>query len=309
MLKKYNIPIVYTAHDLKMLCPNYKMLTQGCICEKCKGDKYYNCVRNKCMKGSVLKSFVGTIEAYVNKWRNAYDKIDYIITPSKFYKEKFIEFGIEEKKVIHIPNFLNNDNIEYDKLEKKDYYLYFGRLSEEKGIMTLVDAFQKIKLKLKIVGTGPLKENIEKYINEKNLNNIEVLGFKNGKELNTILGNAKCVILPSEWYENGPYSAIEALKLGRPLIGSDLGGIPELIDDGVNGFIFKNKDVKNLKECILKMEKLDSINREKMSQRSYEKFLDNYTELIHFEKIYTLYTKIIKKEDADEKNRCRFNSI
>lgn len=295
VLKKYKIPIVYTAHDLKMICPNYKMLTNGQVCEMCKGEKYYNCLKNKCIKDSTVKSAIGMIEAYVNKWRKAYDKIDYIITPSKFYKDKFIEFGIDANKITHIPNFLTEENIEFDELEEKDYYLYFGRLSEEKGIMTLIKAVQETKVKLKIVGTGPLKEEIEKYVNENKLTNIEILGFKSGKELYTIVANSKCVVLPSEWYENGPYSAIEALKLGRPIIGSDLGGIPELIDEGENGFVFKNANVLNLKNIINKVEEMDLSYQENMSKKSKEKFKLVNTEKNHLELLLRIYNNVLSK--------------
>lgn len=297
VLKKYNIPIVYTAHDLKIICPNYKMLTNGQVCEKCKGEKYYNCLKNKCIKDSTVKSAIGMIEAYVNKWRKAYDKIDYIITPSKFYKDKFIEFGIDANKVTHIPNFLTEENIDYDKLEEQDYYLYFGRLSEEKGIMTLIKAVQEANVKLKIVGTGPLKEEIEKYVSENKLTNIEILGFKSGKELYTIVANSKCVVLPSEWYENGPYSAIEALKLGRPLIGSDLGGIPELIDEGENGYIFKNANILNLKNIINQVEDLDLLQQENMSKKSKEKFKLVYAGKKHLELLLDIYNNVLLRKN------------
>ena len=161
VLKKYNIPIVYTAHDLKMICPNYRMLDREYrICERCKNDRYYNCLKNKCIKRSYLKSFIGMSEAYFNKYLKKYEKIDYIITPSEFYRKKFIEFGIEPKKIEHISNFLDNTEIKYDKNIDSNYYLYFGRLSEEKGIMTLVKVAQNTGITLKIVGTGIEEENI-----------------------------------------------------------------------------------------------------------------------------------------------------
>lgn len=294
VLKKYNIPIVYTAHDLKMICPNYKMMTYGKTCEDCKGEKYSNCLKNKCVKNSTIKSAVAMIEAYVNKYRKAYDKIDYIITPSKFYRDKFIEFGINQEKIGHIPNFLNDKKIEYDTLPEQNYFLYFGRLSEEKGIMTLTKAMKKIDATLKIVGTGPIKDKIEEFIEENNYKNIELLGFKSGKELNTIIANAKAVILPSEWYENGPYSAIESLKLGKILIGSNLGGIPELIDG--NGYVFKNGDSNDLYEKINCIIKLDKVSRKQMQNKSLEIFEKEYVSEIHYNKLIKIYRKLVEDE-------------
>lgn len=294
VLKKYNIPIVYTAHDLKMICPNYKMLTHGRICEECKGQKYINCLKNKCLKDSMIKSLIVMFEAYINKWRKAYNKIDYIITPSKFYMNKFIEFGIDKNKIEHLPNFLNNEPVDFDELVDNNYFLYFGRLSEEKGIITLIKAMKDIKFTLKIVGTGPLKDEIKKYIKYNNCNNIEVLGFKSGKELNTIVANAKAVVIPSEWYENGPYSAIESLKLKRPLIGSDLGGIPELIDEGNNGYVFKHGDVDDLHEKLSKFQSLSEEKIKSMQKRSFEIFEKNYIDRIHYEKLTKIYKSILK---------------
>lgn len=291
VLKKYNIPIVYTAHDLKMICPNYKMLTHGEICERCKDGKYYNCLKYKCLKDSMAKSGVAMMEAYINKWRKAYDKIDYIITPSKFYMNKFIEFGIDKNKITHIPNFLNTESVEYDKLANQNYFLYFGRLSEEKGVLTLIKAMKGIKNTLKIVGTGPLKDEIEKYVEDNNCNNIEVLGFKSGRELNTIVANAKAVILPSEWYENGPYSAIESLKLRRILVGSDLGGIPELVED--NGYIFEHGNIQDLHDKLEKIQNLSEQEKKEMQEKSYEIFETEYIDKIHYNKIMNVYKKII----------------
>lgn len=293
VLKKYNIPVVYTAHDLKMICPNYKMLNNdGKVCEKCKNGKYYNCLKYKCMKQSTIKSFIGMSEAYINKWRKAYEKIDYIITPSKFYKDKFIEFGINPNKITHISNFLTTDEIEYDCLKDKDYYLYFGRLSEEKGIMTLINASKETGIQLKIVGTGPLKEEIDSYISDNNLNNIETLGFKAGKELYTLVANSKAVVLPSEWYENGPYSAIEALKLKKPIIGSDLGGIPELIDEGKNGLIFQHANINSLVEKIQMFEKINNDEILEMGKNSNIKFNESYTNSKHYQMINEIYNKL-----------------
>ena len=295
VLKKYNIPIIYTAHDLKMICPNYKMLTHGKICEECKGQKYIKCLKNKCLKDSAVKSAVAMMEAYINKWRKAYDKIDYIITPSEFYRKKFIEFGIDENKISHIPNFLTTEQVDYDVISDQDYFLYFGRLSEEKGIMTLIKAMEGIKSTLKVVGTGPLQDEIKQFVKDKNYKNIEILGFKSGKELNTIVANAKSVVLPSEWYENGPYSAIESLKSGRLIIGSDLGGIPELIEENKNGFIFKHGNVKELNECIKKIEDLKQNEILEMQKYSKKMFLDKYTDVTHYNSIMKIYEKVVKK--------------
>lgn len=294
VIKKYHIPVVYTAHDLKMLCLNYKMMHDGEICEKCKGGKYYYCLLNKCVKNSFLRSCVNMLEGYLHKCKKTYHVIDTIITPSAFYKNKFIEFGVDDSKIVHIPNFLDFDTeSSHVPQETKGYYLYFGRLSEEKGILTLIKAAIESEIELYIVGTGPLKDFLEKYIYKNQINNVKILGFKSGKELKILVAKSKAVVLPSEWYENGPYSAIEALQLGRPLIGSDLGGIPELISENKNGYIFKNKNIIDLKKCFDKMEKLNSSEYKAMERYSKKLFDKNYTSEIHYQKILKVYTDLI----------------
>ena len=290
--KKYNIPIVYTAHDLKALCPNYKMMNNNIeICEKCKNNKFINCVKYKCVKKSFIKSIIAYLDAKFNQFNKTYNKIDFIITPSKFYERKFIEFGYDKNKIMHIPNFINYEYIKYEKNHDDNYYLYFGRISEEKGITTLIDAFKGEEYKIKIVGTGPLLKEFEEEC--KNYNNINFLGFKSGKELYSIVANSKAIILPSEWYENGPYSAIESLYLSRPIIGSDLGGIPELIDG--NGYIFKNKNVKDLKNKIYKFEALSEKEIKNMETKSQEMFENVYSSEKYYNRLMGIYDKLLKK--------------
>ena len=292
VIKKYNLPTVYTAHDLKMLCLNYKMMHHGQICKECKGQKYYRCAVNKCVKESFAKSCINVAEGYIHKWRHSYDVIDKIITPSAFYKKKFEEFGIPGKRVVHIPNFLDTEKPEINKTNDcEEYYLYFGRLSEEKGVLTLLRAFQGIDAKLYIVGTGPIKSDIEEYISAESITNIKVLGFMSGQPLKDIVGNAKAVILPSEWYENGPYSAIEALQMGRPIIGANIAGIPELVDG--NGYLFKSGSPEDLKEQIEKMEGLTEAEYQKLKSNSYKLFLNSYTKENHYKKLEKIYLSVL----------------
>lgn len=297
VIKKYNIPTVYTAHDLKMICLNYKMMHHGRICEQCKDQKYYYCVKNKCVKNSYAKSLINVIEGYLHKWIHSYDVIDKIIVPSEFYYQKFIEFGIKPERVVHIPNFLSTD---YPKVtcrdDKETYYVYFGRLSEEKGVLTLLRAFTDIPAKLYIVGTGSVQDEATQYINNKHLNNVCLLGFMSGQALIDIVGNAKAVILPSEWYENGPYSAIEALQMARPVIGANIGGIPELIDG--NGLLFESGNTEDLAEQVRKIEMMTINEYEHMKQASRSLFEKKYTAEKHYENLKNVYESCLDKKNG-----------
>lgn len=296
VIKKYNIPTVYTAHDLKMLCLNYKMMHHGENCEQCKGGRYYYCVKNKCVKNSLIKSSVNMMEGYLHKWHHSYDVIDKIITPSEFYRNKFIEFGIKPERTIHIPNFLDTTTpIISSRQDKEHYFLYFGRLSEEKGVITLIKSFKNISEKLYIVGTGPIKEQAIGYIKENNMDNVKLLGFMSGQELKDIVGNAKAVILPSEWYENGPYSAIEALQLERPIIGANIGGIPELIVN--NGFLFESGNANDLAKQIVEMSNMPPNKYVEMKRASMYLFENFYTAEVHYKQIKTIYREVISSHE------------
>ena len=216
------------------------------------------------------------------------------MTPSLFYRNKFIDFGIARERVYHLPNFLDRECPEVVSAEDKEqYFLYFGRLSTEKGILTLVKAVENTKNLLYIVGTGPCKEEIEEYLKVHNMTNVKLLGFKSGQELINVVGNAKAVILPSEWYENGPYSAIESLQLGRPIIGSELGGIPELIDG--NGKVFEHGNVEELREILEQFPKPETLEYEQYCKRSREIFAENYMAEGHYEQLMPMYEMAMQK--------------
>ena len=253
-IKEFNpkLPIVWTMHDLICVCPSYTMLDgNGNICEKCLHGDFNNCKKNKCIRGSSLMSWLSTHEAKQIKKHKWYDKVDLFVCPSEFYKKKLEEAHFTKSPIIHLPNPLD-ESIQIKRSENvKDYVLYFGRLSKEKGVLTLIKAVQKTDKNLIILGTGPIEEELKQYVKDNDLKKqVQMLGFKAGKELDEFVEQAKVVVLPSEWYENGPYSAMEALAKGKPLIVSDLGGLPELVEDGKNGFIFEAKNEKQLSEKI-----------------------------------------------------------
>ena len=252
---KRHIPIVYTAHDLKSVCPNYLMMHHQKVCEDCLGGNYWHCAANSCMKSSRAKSLLASMEAYVHKLKKTYRKMDHVITPSGFYKKKLEASGVFACPIEHMKNFLPTGTV-YVANTEGSYFLYFGRLSREKGIHTLIKAYSSASVEepLFIVGSGPEEEQLKKLTDELGMaDKILFLGFKSGDELKSIVSNARCVCLPSEWYENGPYSIMEAQAQGRPVIVSDYGGLPELVEDGRTGYIAKSGDVRDLTNAICKM--------------------------------------------------------
>lgn len=248
--KKWNLPVVMSLRDYKMVCPTYSMLARGRICEKCKGEKYYWCLINRCTKNSYLKSASNVLEMYLHhRVLHIYNLVDLFIAPSLFLKEKTREMGFKGE-VIHLPNFVKLDGFEasYDYNERS--IVYFGRLSQEKGLFTLFKAIKGRNIELKIVGDGPLRQKLEYRIKEDRLDNVFFTGYKQDKELKEEITKSMLVVLPSEWYENNPRTVIEAFALGKPVIGAKIGGIPELVQDGKTGLTFEPGNAADLRDKI-----------------------------------------------------------
>lgn len=287
-----DVPVFWTMHDLSAICPAYTMRDgKGRICEKCIHGDYSHCLKNNCIKGNRLMSLLSMYEAkYIHKM-DWYNQVDLYICPSEFYRKKFEESGFSCRPVITMRNPLPVET-NYE-ISGKDYgyLLYFGRLSKEKGIKTLIDAVNRSGYRLFIVGTGPQGEELREYA--KNNANILFAGFQSGEALRNYVRNSRCVILPSEWYENGPYSAMEAMAMGKPLIVSGYGGLPELVENGVNGYIYRQGS-EELAECITRMMTLSEEDYQTMSRNALEKAKTMFSPEAYVERIETYYREIHK---------------
>lgn len=252
VFKKHKIPVIMTMHDYKMVCASYTLLSKDKVCEKCKNGKYYHCFLERCVKNSKSKSLLNTIEMYLHhKILHIYDLIDIFISPSKFLKDKLEEMGFKGK-IVHMYNFLNIEEFKPQFEYTERSIVYFGRLSKEKGLFTLLEAVKDIPgITLKIIGDGPLKEGLGDRVKGLGIKNIQFLGYKSGEELKNEIRKSMFVVLPSEWYENNPFSITESFALGKPVIGARIGGIPELVIDGKTGFTFEPGNSQDLKDKII----------------------------------------------------------
>lgn len=240
--------IVYTAHDSQLVCPNHLMKNPctGALCQKCLGGYFWNCTKGKCIHGSLAKSVIGSIEGYFWKWMGVYKKVDTIICPSHFMKSVLDTDPVLAERTVALHNFV--DPVEPKEVQKKDYVLYFGRYSEEKGIKTLVQAAKELPtIRFVFAGTGPLEHLLE------DVPNITNVGFQTGEALETLIREARFSVYPSEWYENCPFSVMESIMYGTPVLGANIGGIPELIRVGETGELFESGDVRTLKDGIAAM--------------------------------------------------------
>lgn len=249
--------LIFTAHDYQLVCPNHMCNNPNTNenCEKCLGGHFMNCTKGKCIHGSMAKSAIGTMEALFWKWKGTYQYIDKIICCSEFLKTKMDTNPLFAKKTVALHNFI--DKVEWKDTQKKEYVLYFGRFSTEKGIGTLIQACKELpEVDFIFAGTGPLEKEIE------NIPNIKNVGFQTGEALEQLIREAQFSIYPSEWYENCPFSVMESQMYGTPVLGARIGGIPELIREGMTGELFTSGDKDELKEKIYQLwnhrEKLDT---------------------------------------------------
>lgn len=296
VLKKHKVPLVHTVHDYRMVCPAYTFRNgHGEVCEQCKGGQFTKCLKNRCSKGSLLQSALMTAEMYSRncKWHPA-KEIDGLIYVSRFAKRKHEELDARFKNTpnVVIYNF-STVGEQYPPLEKDGgYYLFYGRLSHEKGVETLVNAFARHpELKLKVVGTGPKEDELK----QKECANIEFLGYKNGDELFNLVRKAKFVCVPSEWYENNPMTIVEAYSMGVPVIGANIGGIPEIIEEGQTGYLFESGNVDSLELAIQKSESLTIEEYSKLKKAAREFAGCNFNKKRHYENLIKFYKDIISK--------------
>lgn len=267
------IPIVFTMHDLNCICPNHMMLDHGRCCEACLGKgRYMNCVRRRCLKDSRLKCLAAAAESTFNLHHRVYKKISLYITPSVFYKKILGESGITTSRIVHMKNFLPEEIMRDSASYMGDYVLYYGRLSPEKGIMTLIRAVSMLPdLKLVIAGNGSEEKRLREEVSRLNLEERVIFaGFKEGPALWGLVDGSLCAAVPSEWYEASGYTACEAQARGKPVVAANVGGLPENIIDKETGYLFSPGNAEELAEKLRKVAEMSEKEYAVMSEKAYK---------------------------------------
>ncbi len=290
-IKKYNLPVVQTLHDPQLVCPYHRLYNNKRreYCEKCSGGRFVKCVTERCIDNSMLKSILGALEGYIYRQLGTYNYIDYFISPSHFLKEKIISMSsnISREKFRVLHNFTNSIITEYTAV-KEPYVLYFGRISAAKGIQTLISACKNLpQIKFKFAGSGQLENELT------GIDNVEFLGYKTGEELKNLISKALFSVCPSEWFENCPMSVLESQMYGTPVIGSNIGGIPELIKNNYDGLLFASGDSEDLTRKIKYLYDNDAILKrfsENCIKKAREFSIENYCE-----KLKNIYNLAIEK--------------
>jgi glycosyltransferase involved in cell wall biosynthesis len=293
--RTYGVPTMMSCNDYKHICPNYKLYHHGMTCEACKDGAFYHAITNRCAKNSLMYSAASALEAYIHNWMDIYRKnITLFLFASEFMAKK-------------TESFWGRDSFRWDMLKNpfeskkyplsaqyENYCLYFGRLIDEKGVDILIKAMKHIpKCHLKIIGNGPDEENYRRLTDQLDLQNVEFLGPKWGEELDEVLKKTRFIIVPSIWYENFPYVILQSFAWGKAVIGSNMGGIPELVLDGKYGFIYDALNERELAEKIALL-----WNDEALAVRMGESakiYMDtHFNDEVFYENIMRIYKKVKK---------------
>lgn len=290
-LRGRGVPVVLTTHDLKIACPAYRMINRSGICERCKGGRIFNAALNRCMHDSLALSTWVSIEAYIHRFLGSYERyVNRFVVPSRFYLDKFVEWGWPSSKMTYIPNFIDANEIRRGS-GKRAGFVYFGRLSHEKGIETLIRASALSGESVRVLGTGPDSGRLQELAVELSAP-VEFVGFVSGEPLFEYLRSARAVVLPSEWYENAPISVLEAFAAGTPVIGAEIGGIPELITVE-RGRTYEAFSVTALAAAMNEISEMTDAELQTMGDAAREYVETTHSKRKYFDSCSSLYEEIL----------------
>lgn len=299
VLKKYNIPVVMHLHELTAVCPCYTMLrSDGSICSDCATKGYWNCVKNNCMKDSKAKSLLAYVEAMFLKYGQYYNKIDLYIAECDFYKNLVEKAHFTKSPIIRMNNFLPINQEYKSYAEHDNYILYFGRYAREKGVLTILNAYSRMKCseKLVLVGRGSEEEKIKQFVKDNNLqDSVIVNGAIFGEEMDHIIEKAKVVLVPSEWYENGAFVALQALAKGKIVVASNIAGLAEIVQDGETGFLAEPGNPESFAAAIQRVLDLSDEEYITMSNNIVEYAKKRCDAATYVERLVGVYEELISK--------------
>jgi glycosyltransferase involved in cell wall biosynthesis len=291
LLRARGIPTVLTVHDLKIVCPAYTMLTHDGVCERCRGGRLHNVVVHRCIKQSALLSAVVMLEAVLHRFLGSYtDCISRFIVPSQFYLGKLVEWGMPATMFRHVPNFVEADRFA-PKFEAGKEIVYFGRLSPEKGVDTLIRAAAEVGALVRVIGGGPALDSLRALAVESGAS-VVFSGYLTGDELRRAVAAARAVVVPSVWYENAPMTVLEAYALGKPVIGARIGGIPELVQDGQTGWLFESGNTDSLAEVLQTVIRSTDGDIERMGRTARRWVETQFTLELYRDRVLDVYTEL-----------------
>jgi glycosyltransferase involved in cell wall biosynthesis len=296
VLKKKKIPVVQTLHEYKLVCPIYKLFDGHQVCYSCMKNHFFHCFFKKCNRKQFMRSLLSTIESYVSVFAGSQSKIDKFITVSHFQKYQIIKMGFPPKKLTTIHNYIDTKTyLRSDSCER--YFVYFGRIEKIKGIKTLIDAMKIVtdnrpNARLKIAGIGEFLPEAQKYTKDLNLPNVDFLGFMNKSKLNDLVKKAIFNIVPSIWFETFGLTIGEAFAMGIPSIVSNIGGMPELINEGIDGFIVPPGNARALSWRMIDVYDNIRLSRQ-MGEAGRKKIMSQFSPEAHFKQLHKIYKEFL----------------
>ena len=291
--RQRGLPVVWTLHDYKLICPNTHFLIDKTsqICEACGKRAYYQPIVKRCKKGSLFVSGIASLEAYAHWLLNIRNRVDAFFAPSQFLRKKLLDRGFMASKVHLLPNFLPADKFN-PSVTDGTYFLFLGKLEPIKGVYPLLQAFARAP-EAELVLAGSVDGILEQTLHQLIPTNARYVGLKHGVELQNLISGAQAVILPSLWYENQPYSILEAFGFQKPVIASDLGGMIELIGKNQRGILVKPGDIDGLRDALVWF-KMHPKDAQAMGARAYQYAHNMHSAEKHYMDLMSVYTAVMK---------------
>jgi glycosyltransferase involved in cell wall biosynthesis len=292
-IRSRHIPCVQTLHDLKLACPNYRMFTEGSVCERCKGGRYFEAVKHHCLTASTLPNVLAALEMGMTKLFQSYERtVQCFICPSQFMSDKMSAWGEPQSKMRVVPN--PADVSEVRATLDGEYLLYVGRLSFEKGVDTLIKALAALpETKLHIAGIGPQEAELRVLVASLKLQNVNFLGFLRKEEIRAAHRHAKALLVPSIVYENASIAALDAMGDGLPIVASRIGGLPELVEPGVNGWLVDPQNVEAWSRTLKEVWETPLASLKEKGKQSHEKVVSRHAWPVHLAGLDKIYAEAL----------------
>ncbi|MDO8499310.1 MAG: glycosyltransferase [bacterium] len=294
ILKKYQIPIVMTVHDVQPMCPNHRMIrgTDDTLCERCVNNNFYQCFLNKCVNKSRKASLAAALEAYYYSLKKIWSFVDIFVCPSQFMADKMMAYGFSRDKIKVIRNPYELPPIVPPMGDK---IVYIGRIHTEKGIRVLVRALPHLReYKTIIVGNGPDDEWVETNIRQRSLTEVQRVNWARGMDLEQLLIQAKVVVVPSVFYENCSLTILQALANGRLVVASNRGGNPELVVNGQTGILTVPENPTALAEGIREAMQMADLEAGLIIKQGRELVQTNHAPADYVKKLEAVYKEVLR---------------
>ena len=287
------VPAVMTLHDYKLVCPSYQLLDHGKVCEACMDGRFRHAVRRRCKDGSLVSSVAVAVESRLHRSTGAYAPVSRFVCPSRFLAQKMAEGGVFPDRMRVVPHFIDTQAVPV-KDSAGGPIVYAGRLSAEKGVDLLVRAVGRLpRVRLDVAGDGPERESLERLADSVAPGRVRFHGRLAKAELQNLLCSATASVLPSRWYENQPMSVLDAFAAGVPVVASRLGGIPELVEEGVEGELVPAEDVGALAGALANLID-DPVRAQAMGSAGRRKVTTNFTPERHLAALKGVYEEAAK---------------